>query len=120
MTKKILLVDDEPDLRAIFSELLVMEGFDVVEAHNGEQALLVIQSERPDIIISDIKMPRMDGIALHKFLQETPITASIPFVLITGNPPINQPPMVFAMLQKPVQFHRLLAVLNCALNQSNR
>ncbi len=59
--KKILIVDDEPDVTFLVKEMLGREGFKVVEANNGEEAISKIEKEKPDLVLLDIMMPEMNG-----------------------------------------------------------
>lgn len=79
----ILLVDDSSTIRQIVSKALEEAGFQVMTAVNGVQALKRISEKRPDIIISDINMPEMDGIELCKRTHADPETAIIPFVMMS-------------------------------------
>jgi DNA-binding response OmpR family regulator len=67
---KILVVDDDPDIRDVLGALLEGEGFEVVLANDGEQALEAIKKESPDLMILDLLMPVMDGFAVCKQLQD--------------------------------------------------
>ncbi len=83
MKNKILLVDDEEGIRKVLGISLADSGYDVLTAENGDEALRIFRNEHPDIILSDIKMPGMDGIELLKQIkQESPDTEVI---LITGH-----------------------------------
>lgn len=68
--KKILIVEDEQDLRKALTDKLTREGFSVLEAKNGEEGLKVALAERPDLILLDIVMPVMDGMTMMKKLRE--------------------------------------------------
>ena len=81
--KKVLVVDDEADLRDILTFTLKRENLNVVQASNAEQAIAMIRSERPDIIISDIRMPGGDGYSLLKSLHLA--GSSTPIIIITGS-----------------------------------
>lgn len=81
----ILLVDDESAQRLLMAELLELEGFTVVPAENGEDALLKLATAKFDLILSDVYMPIMDGIKLHKMVRETPGMELLPFLFISGN-----------------------------------
>lgn len=70
MGAKILVVDDDPDIRDVLEALLEGEGFEVVLANDGEQALEAIKKESPDLMILDLMMPVMDGFAVCKQLQD--------------------------------------------------
>jgi DNA-binding response OmpR family regulator len=67
---KILVVDDDPDIRDVLEALLEGEGFEVLMANDGEQALEAIKKENPDLMILDLLMPVMDGFAVCKQLQD--------------------------------------------------
>ena len=71
MKKKILIVDDEKNIRLLLKEELTDEGYDVVTAGNGAAALKMIQEERPDIVTLDIKMPGEDGLTILRKIRET-------------------------------------------------
>lgn len=69
--KKILVVDDEENLRLLYEEALKREGYEVILASNGKDAVRMAESEHPDLVILDIVMPGMDGIdAMHDILHE--------------------------------------------------
>ena len=70
MAAKILVVDDDPDIRDVLEALLEGEGFEVVMANDGEQALEAIKKENPDLMILDLLMPVTDGFAVCKQLQD--------------------------------------------------
>jgi len=79
----ILIVDDEVDMRDSLSELLSREGYSVQEAENGKVALELMGSNKFDLIVSDILMPEMDGVALLKKVKESDSEAVV--ILITGS-----------------------------------
>ena len=90
MTKKasrprVLLVDDYPDAREMYSEYLEFCGFDVVEAANGIEALERAADAAPDIILMDLSLPVMDGWEATRRLKADKRTASIPVVALTGH-----------------------------------
>lgn len=78
--KKILVVEDSKSYLWIISQNLIREGFIVVTAENGVDGLAVAKEENPDLIISDIVMPNMDGIAMAKKLKEAKIDTPIIFL----------------------------------------
>ncbi len=81
--KEVLVVDDSDDFLSFMSEMLG-EHYRVCTAVNGKDAVEKIQQHRPDIILSDVMMPEMDGNELCRYLKDTPETASIPFVMLTA------------------------------------
>ncbi len=70
LNKKILIVEDEPSMLGVITDKLTSEGFTVIAAHDGLEGLGVALKERPDLILLDILMPRMDGITMLKKLRE--------------------------------------------------
>src|ERR1035437_5908352 len=81
MIKTILVVDDKPNMRAMVRDYLTEENFRVLEAENGQQALAVARQEKPDLILLDIMMPKMDG---YEFLQAFRKEQSTPIILLTA------------------------------------
>jgi len=85
MSKKILVVEDEPDMRQAIVESLEHEGFDVLEAENGGKGLEEALTRRPDLIILDILMPKMDGMEMMKKLrQQNEWGRKVPIILLTN------------------------------------
>jgi CheY-like chemotaxis protein len=82
--RKVLLVDDEPDIRTIVELTLGVEGWDVCAARSGAEAIKLAESERPDVILLDVMMPGMDGVATFAELRESPQTRTIPVVFLTA------------------------------------
>jgi two-component system sensor histidine kinase/response regulator len=80
----ILVVEDEPYILEIVSFLLTDEGYRVLQATNGLDALDIVSYEKPDLIISDVKMPGMDGFALCEQVRQDPDLAQIPFIFLTA------------------------------------
>lgn len=84
MQASVLIVDDEPAVRQILSEWMRKNNFHVFEAEGGRQAMEMILRDEPDIVVSDVVMPGMDGIQLLK--EAKAIKADIPFLMISGYP----------------------------------
>jgi len=80
----VLVVDDDPDKSSLLEVVLCMEGYDVRKASNGAEALSAIESYQPDLIITDVLMPHMDGYELARRLRENPQTKFIPIILQTA------------------------------------
>jgi len=78
--KKILIVEDDKNLLSAIQEKFTNEGFSVVVASDGEEGMLLAEKEQPNLILLDIVMPRMDGIAMAKKLKENGINAPIIFL----------------------------------------
>ncbi len=82
---KILFVEDSGFFRKAVSQTLVKEGFDVVTAATGEEALQSAQSETPDIILLDMMLPRLDGMMVLRILRSGEKTRGIPVIVLSGN-----------------------------------
>jgi CheY-like chemotaxis protein len=81
----IVVVEDDPDTREAFAEFLRGEGFEVVEAANGHAALDLVSAARPDAVVTDLRMPRMDGIQLIRALRTADATRRLPIVCVSGD-----------------------------------
>ncbi len=82
---RILVVDDDQEMMAYISGILASAGFHVVCAHNGAVALeLLRKTQPPDMVISDLRMPRVDGLSLLSALRGAPETAYVPFIVVSG------------------------------------
>ncbi len=84
MAEHILLVDDNEDFLKAGREFLASQGYDVSIAANGEEALEAVDAQRPDIILMDVMMPRMDGWETLQALQADEHTANIPVLMLTA------------------------------------
>jgi CheY-like chemotaxis protein len=82
--RKILLVDDEVGFAEILKELLHMDGYEVVLVNDGQEALEKMTDYKPDLIISDVMMPRLGGIELYQAVRKNPIFQTLPFLFISG------------------------------------
>jgi CheY-like chemotaxis protein len=83
--KKILLIEDNPDIRENATELLELAGYMVTAAPNGKMGLEMALANPPDIILSDVMMPLMNGHEVFLALQANSITRHIPFVFLTSS-----------------------------------
>lgn len=84
MSKKVLIVDDEQDLRDAVRDALEDAGFEVVEAHNGEVGLTVALEEKPDLILLDLMMPEINGIGMLSRLRRDPWGKNAIVILLTA------------------------------------
>ena len=84
MRAKVLVADDERQIRDLLSEFLTSEGYEVLLASDGEDATGLAEREYPDVILLDVKMPGIDGIEVCKRLKAEPKTQFIPVIMITG------------------------------------
>lgn len=84
MRQKILVVDDEPDIVELIGFNLRAEGYDVITAANGREALDQARSSLPDLIVLDLMLPEMDGLTVCELLHHLPSTSPIPVILLTA------------------------------------
>jgi CheY-like chemotaxis protein len=75
MSKRILVVEDQPDSRQIIRDMLTPTDYEITEAENGEQALAAIAKQRPELILMDIQMPILDGYAATRLIKADPALA---------------------------------------------
>lgn len=83
-SKKILIVDDETQMREVAAMILSDNGYEVLQAEGGKKAIEQTRTLLPDLILCDVRMPDMDGFQVIEALKETPATACIPFIFLTG------------------------------------
>ncbi len=81
---KVLVVDDDPVILGLLEMNFEMEGYVVISAKDGQEGLEKARAERPDVIVSDVMMPRMDGLQFAAAVKGDPDLASIPFVLLSA------------------------------------
>ena len=84
MSKTILVVEDQEDNRQILRDLLGSAGFRMIEAHDGEEALTVARSERPNLILMDIQLPILDGYEATRSIKRDPELKHIPVIAVTS------------------------------------
>lgn len=82
--KKILVADDEPTLLQLVAFTLRLEGYEVVTAQNGLEAVEKTQREGPDLVVLDVMMPKLDGFDVLQALKSDPETQGIPVIMLTG------------------------------------
>ena len=82
--KKVLVIDDTPEIRMIISETLNMFGFSTLAAEDGETGIKLAHQEMPDLIICDINMPKLDGYSTLTSMRQNSATATIPFIFLSG------------------------------------
>src|SRR5437764_10596678 len=85
----VLVVDDDPVILQLLQVNFELEGFGVITAMDGESGLAMAKTERPDVVLSDIMMPRMDGLELVTALRADPTTADLPVILLTAKAQIG-------------------------------
>jgi diguanylate cyclase (GGDEF)-like protein len=82
--ERILVVDDDPDIVSFVEMNLHLEGYDVVVAHDGDEALARIAEAKPDLVILDLTMPRMDGLEVTRRVRANGYTSALPIIMLTA------------------------------------
>ena len=84
MPIKILIVEDDPDSRDFLETLLKLEGYQVITANDGMEGIEQVRADCPDLILSDICMPHLDGLDMVKLLRRSPEYRSIPIIMLSA------------------------------------
>jgi CheY-like chemotaxis protein/anti-sigma regulatory factor (Ser/Thr protein kinase) len=121
---KILVIEDDINVRENILDLLENEGFNIIEANNGLVGLQLAQAEIPDLIICDVMMPELDGYEVLKALRQRPETAIIPLIFLTAKSEKNDFRQAMEMgaddyIFKPFTRKELLAAIACRLEKNN-
>ena len=110
----VLIVEDVPDILRLLEETLKFKGYKAVTAYNGQEALEIIQRQKPSLVITDIMMPKLDGFGLVHRLRINPETRTIPVIFLTATY-VALEDKAFALnigatrfIEKPVNFERFL------------
>ncbi|HWP43095.1 MAG TPA: response regulator [Blastocatellia bacterium] len=124
VTEKILVVDDSDDTREMMAKLLELESFTVVTAEDGCAGLDAAASERPDLIITDINMPNLNGIEMIKLLRRQPEFGGVPILAITayGSNVADEAIEAGAdrATTKPIEFETLIDGIKQLLGRSHK
>ena len=118
MPKRILIADDEPTIVALAVAKLEERGYTVETARNGKEAWDIVKVRPPDILITDVVMPVMDGVDLYKEMKKDPQCAYIPIVVITDNRVFRESFRTLGVehfLPKPIDVERLLYKVDAVL-----
>ena len=111
----ILIVEDDADLRRLYRTALALEGFDVDEAADGFDALRRIDHRRPDLVVLDIGLPAVSGVAVREEIAAHAYTRHIPVVIVTGTTVNFDHLDVACVLRKPVEPSDLLKTVRSCL-----
>ncbi|HHP7231800.1 MAG TPA: response regulator transcription factor [Xenococcaceae cyanobacterium] len=123
--KKILIVDDDKILRTVLKHTLGQQGYQVTGAVSGKEALALFEKDNPDIIISDVSMPEMDGFDFCRQLRSQPSGQLIPFIFLSARGELDD--RIFGhsigaddYLTKPFEMKELLAKIEALIERSRR
>lgn len=123
--ERILIVDDELDCQTVLAMFLSTQGYQIECANSGLEALSVFKKEPPDLVISDVVMPEMDGFELCRKLRSTRLGQLIPFIFLSGQGEIESRLEGYAIgaddyLVKPFEPEEILAKIKAQLERSHR
>jgi DNA-binding response OmpR family regulator len=113
--QSILIVEDDAALRLLWRTTLRYEGFDVIEAGDGIEALRYLEQHRPDLVLLDLGLPRLDGLSVQQEIAAQASTQQIPVVIVTASPDDLSQVNVPCVLRKPVTTDELLATVRRCL-----
>jgi DNA-binding response OmpR family regulator len=113
--KRILIVEDDGDLRRLFKTALSLAGYDVDEAADGLEALRIVETRRPDCVVLDLVLRALDGLSVQQELAARALTASIPIVIVTGSTIDTDALDVACVLKKPVMPDELVRTVKQCL-----
>jgi CheY-like chemotaxis protein len=114
---RILIVEDEPDIRFMMRLIFEGAGYKVTEARDGAIGLKSVKARRPDLVITDVMMPTMDGLEFIKRLRSDPKTAAIPILVVSSNSDLGT--AADARLPKPFTRRELLHAAAGLISEDN-
>jgi DNA-binding response OmpR family regulator len=125
MPEKILIVDDDVDTLRLVGLMLQRQGYQIIAASGGQQALFMVESEKPDLVILDVMMPDMDGYEVTRRLRSSPATAPIPIIMFTAKSQVDDKVNGFDVgaddyLTKPTQPRELFAHVKAVLARTSK
>jgi len=121
--KNILIVDDEQDVLLVLEKGLTAEGYSVITATSGNDAISLARSKRPDLIILDVLMSDMDGSEVKRILKEDPETKDIPIIFLTGMFPKREDDQEgrivagYVLFEKPYDILELMSAIEQLLRE---
>lgn len=119
MSRLILVVDDEPDVRAFLTKVLEKNGYRVVTANDGRHALAVAEQEPPDLIVLDLQMPEQTGTDFYRHLLKKDELRGIPVIVVSGiagrHLAVSRP---YAVFDKPIDPDEFVATVERALGEA--
>jgi len=123
--KRLLLIDDDPNLILLVKDYLEFQGYQVITAENGREALDVLEQDIPDMIICDVMMPEMDGYGLVQHVRDNPTTSSIPVLFLSAKGQSQDRVKGLntgadAYMVKPFEPEELVAQVEASIKQRDR
>ena len=120
MVRKMLLADDSITIQKVVELVLAEEGFEIKAVNNGEEALAAIETFKPDVVLADIEMPKMNGYQLCEKLKAHPLTKNVPVILLSGafeplDEELARNVKADSFVIKPFESQELISKINAAL-----
>jgi two-component system phosphate regulon response regulator PhoB len=116
--KTVLVVDDEPVLRAVVREILHEEGYAVIEAADGHVMLEMMTRERPDLVLMDVMMPGVDGREAYRQLRSRPEHRDVPVVMMSAAvEPHGLDPSIAGFMAKPFDLNQLVDLVTSLIGR---
>ena len=112
----VMVAEDDADIRLIMRMLLELKGYRVVEASEGQEAIRVAEESRPDLILMDLQLPRLNGFAVTRHMRQHDQLREVPIVIVSGHDPAKHRRLALAAgcneyLLKPINFDHLEELL---------
>jgi DNA-binding response OmpR family regulator len=112
MPPRVLVIEDDADIRGMITEALECGGYEVVQARDGAEGLRVAREQLPDLIVLDLMMPVMDGVTFRVIQRQDRTLARIPVIVVSALRPDSQPGLdALAFLQKPFDLEELYRIV---------
>jgi two-component system, cell cycle response regulator DivK len=117
----VLVAEDDEDIRLLMKTLLGLKGYRVIEARDGQETLDVAVERRPDLILMDLQLPRLNGFAVARFVRQTDSLRGVPIVIVSAHDPAKHRNLALAAgcnayVQKPIDFDSLDGLILDLLN----
>jgi chemosensory pili system protein ChpA (sensor histidine kinase/response regulator) len=111
-TTTVLVAEDDDDIRLLMLMLLRMKGYKTAEARDGQETLEVAQGLRPDVILMDLQLPRLNGFAVARYVRQTETLRNVPIIVVSAHDPAKHRNLALAAgcnayVQKPIDFDSL-------------
>jgi two-component system cell cycle response regulator DivK len=121
----VLVAEDDEDVRLMLKTLLGMKGYRVVEARDGQETLDVAREKRPDVILMDLQLPRLNGFAVARFVRQTDSLRGVPIIIVSAHDPAKHRNLALAAgcnayVRKPVDFNTLDGMILDFLRQGKK
>lgn len=114
--KNVLIVEDDNDLRVLYRDWLKYAGFDVIETADGIDALQIIDSSPPDVVVLDVRLPTLDGVSVREEIAADARTRDIPVIVVTGAVVDLTKMKSTRVLHKPVNREQLVSAVREAVD----